>query len=218
MRVWRLGRTHAMCTKSLPIACPPRCPRFEDLNAPHSDTPGTQRNMPDRLVDVQRCMYSFSQTFLLGVRLAQSMDGPAHIFCRRRRCLKSSRRERNLVALERKDFRRQLQMFQKWQTDNKELRRKVKQTEAQVGFGAHTKQKVPKCAKNVPVLFLFKKQHVYFEYIVSVPSSRRGLKYINIYLYIYIYHPTEEHALHDIVVYSPHCVALLSDCQPENRT
>lgn len=37
-----------------------------------------------------------------------------------------------MMRLERKEFRRQLHMFQKWQTENKELRDKAKLQEAQV--------------------------------------------------------------------------------------
>lgn len=48
------------------------------------------------------------------------------------RCQKSARRENNMVALERQEFRRQLQIFQKWQTENKDLRRKVKLQDLQV--------------------------------------------------------------------------------------
>lgn len=36
------------------------------------------------------------------------------------------------MSLERKDFRRQLHMFQKWQVENKELREKAKHQEMQV--------------------------------------------------------------------------------------
>lgn len=47
-------------------------------------------------------------------------------------CQKSARREKNLMCLERKEFRRQLHMFQKWQTENKALRERAKLREMQV--------------------------------------------------------------------------------------
>lgn len=48
------------------------------------------------------------------------------------RCQKSARREKNLMCLERKEFRRQLHMFQKWQTENTVLRERAKLREMQV--------------------------------------------------------------------------------------
>ncbi|CAM9765313.1 unnamed protein product, partial [Laminaria digitata] len=42
------------------------------------------------------------------------------------KCRKNARREKNLAALEGKEFRRQLQTFQKWHTENKDLRRRVR--------------------------------------------------------------------------------------------
>ncbi|CBN74184.1 hypothetical protein Esi_0013_0105 [Ectocarpus siliculosus] len=48
------------------------------------------------------------------------------------RCKKTARREKNLMVLERKEFRRQLHMFQKWQTENSNLREKARAQEMQV--------------------------------------------------------------------------------------
>lgn len=59
------------------------------------------------------------------------------VYCR---CEKNARREVNLVALERKEFRRQLQIFQKWQSENKELRQKVKFQDTQVSAPKKTKK------------------------------------------------------------------------------
>ncbi|CAN0031183.1 unnamed protein product, partial [Ectocarpus sp. 12 AP-2014] len=48
------------------------------------------------------------------------------------KCEKTARREKNLMVLERKEFRRQLHMFQKWQTENSNLREKARAQEMQV--------------------------------------------------------------------------------------